>query len=66
MTSLMVKINGRSSYVSCKEVFDDTRSSKLRLAADCGECRAGGESLCGLLLSPAESAKQAINTSNLK
>lgn len=60
MTSLMVKVNGRFSYVS---VFDDTRSSKLRLAADSGECRAGGESLCVVCCCPLQKARSKRSTS---
>lgn len=43
-----------------------TASSRLGLAAGCGEGRAGRRKfVCVLLLFPAEGAKQAINRSNL-
>lgn len=51
--------------MSCKEVFNDTK--RQQIGVGCRLWRASWwkrKFVCGLLLSPAETAKQAINITN--
>ena len=67
MTSLMMKVGKSLLSVLPNRCLISRRAADWGLAAGGGECNAEGEKfVCGLLLFPAEGAKQAINRSNLE